>query len=149
MFKENVTWRNNMSFKKDTEKIVLLKVKDLINIVKFRSKKKLHISIIRHQSSFRVVVPNIAIGFGHQIFCGNKGTNWNFIFPWKKINWHVFQIANGHFSYPIWLMISEKNYAILWRTRFFIMMVHACAKSLSKQGIQKKLFARISNSFSP
>ena len=40
VFKENVKWRNNMSFKKDTEKIVLLKVKGLIHIVKFRTKKK-------------------------------------------------------------------------------------------------------------
>ena len=39
VFKENVKWRNNMSFKKDAEKIVLLKVKCLIHIVKFRTKK--------------------------------------------------------------------------------------------------------------
>ena len=39
VFKENVKWRNNMSFKRDAEKIVLLKVKGLIHIVKFRTKK--------------------------------------------------------------------------------------------------------------
>ena len=34
---------------------------------------------------------------------------------------------------------------MLWRTCFFIIVVHGCTKSLSKQGIQKKLFTRISN----
>ena len=34
------TWRNNISFKKETEKIVLLQVKGLIQIiVKFRTEK--------------------------------------------------------------------------------------------------------------
>ena len=49
--------------KKDTEKIVLIKVKGLIHIVKIRTKKS-HISIIHHQSSFsleiRAVAPNSA-----------------------------------------------------------------------------------------
>ena len=41
-----------MSFKKETEKIVLLQVKGLIHIiVKFRTEEYLHISI-NHQSSF-------------------------------------------------------------------------------------------------
>ena len=41
-----------MTFKKETEKIVLLQVKGLIHIiVKFRTEKYLHISII-HQSTF-------------------------------------------------------------------------------------------------
>ena len=36
------TWRNNISFKKETEKIVLLQMKDLIQIiVKFRAVKYL------------------------------------------------------------------------------------------------------------
>ena len=39
VFKENAKWRNNMSFKKDTGKIVLLKVKGLVHIVKLRTKK--------------------------------------------------------------------------------------------------------------
>ena len=38
-FKENVKWRSNMSFKKDAEKIVLLKLKGLIHNVKFRTKE--------------------------------------------------------------------------------------------------------------
>ena len=73
-----------MSFKKDTEKIVLLKVKDLINIVKFRSKKKLHISIIRHQSSFRAVAPNIAIGLGTKYFVAIKEWMESLYFPEEK-----------------------------------------------------------------
>ena len=38
-----------------------------------------------------------------------KGTNWKFIFLWRKINWYGLQIAKSHFSYTIWLMISEKS----------------------------------------
>ena len=132
-----------MSFKKDTGKIVLLKVKGLIHIAKFRTEKKLHISIIHHQSSFRAIAPNIAIGLGHQVFCSNKGSNWKFIIPWRKINWHVFQIAKGHFSYSIWLMISEKSIMLLWRTCLFIMVVHASTKSLSKKGIQKQNYLKV------
>ena len=38
--KENVQWRSNISFKKDTEKVVLLQVKNLIQIIfKFRDEK--------------------------------------------------------------------------------------------------------------
>ena len=45
-----------MSFKKDTEKIVLLKVKGLIHIVKFRTKKNcIFLSSATSQSSFRAV----------------------------------------------------------------------------------------------
>ena len=41
-----------------------------------------------------------------------KGKNWKFIFPWRKLNCHVLQIAKkAHFRYTIffgWFMISEK-----------------------------------------
>ena len=47
------TWRNNISFKKETEKIVLLQMKGLIQIiVKFRTKKicaRTFLSIIKHK----------------------------------------------------------------------------------------------------
>ena len=41
VFKKKIRkmFNGEMSFKKDTEKIVLIKVKDLIHIVKFRTKK--------------------------------------------------------------------------------------------------------------
>ena len=42
-----------------------------------------------------------------------KGKNWKFIFPWRKLNCHVLQIAKkAHFRYTIffgWFMISEKS----------------------------------------
>ena len=42
-----------------------------------------------------------------------KGKNWKFIFPWRKLNWHVLRIAKkAHFRYTIffsWFMISEKS----------------------------------------
>ena len=84
VFKEDVKWRNNISLKKDTEKIVLLKVKGLIHIVKFKSKKKLHISIIRHQSPFRAVAPNIAIGLGTKYFVAIKERIESLYFPKEK-----------------------------------------------------------------
>ena len=37
------------------------------------------------------------------------GTNWKFIFPWRVINWYVFQIAKAYFRYTMWFMISEKS----------------------------------------
>ena len=46
-------------------------------------------------------------------------------------------------------MISEKKVLCYAMVYTFLLVVHACTKSLSKQGIQKILFTRISNSFSP
>ena len=78
----------------------------------------------------------IANGTGHQVFCSNKGRNWQFIFPWKKINWHVLQIVKAHFSYSIRLMISEKS-IMLWFTYFFTMVVHACTRASAKKTYKK------------
>ena len=124
--------------------IIHLKVKGLIPIiVKFRTKKNLRASISSSVILLRGAPQNIVNE--HEVLCSNKGTNWRFIFSWRKINWHVLQIPKVHFSYLIWLLICGKNiiYAI------FIMVMHACTKSLSKQGIQNKLMTRISNSSSP
>ena len=64
-------------------------------------------------------------------FCSNKVTNWKILFPWRKINRHVLKTAKAHFSYLIslikWLMYQESQ-----QTRH-----------------TKKLFTRISDSFSP
>ena len=54
-----------------------------------------------------------------------------------KINWHVLKIAKAHFKYTIWFMISEKNCCEL-PIRFFTVVVHACTKCLSKQGLHEK-----------
>ena len=54
------------------------------------------------------------------------------------------QIPKAHFSYLIWLICGKIIiYAI------FIMVMDTCTKILSKQGIQNKLFTKISNSFIP
>ena len=93
---------------KRTEKIVLIKVKDLIHIVKFRTKKNcifLSSAISHTLERWHQILP---LDWA-KVFFSNKGMNGKFIFPWRKINWHVFQIAKGHFSYSIWLMISEKS----------------------------------------
>ena len=133
-----------MSFKKETEKIVLLQVKGLIHIiVKFKTKK----NGVFLSSSPVILLKGapLNIVIGHEVLCSNKGTDWKFTFLWRKINWYVLQIPKANFSYLIWLMICGKSiiYAI------FIMVMHACTKGLGKQGIQNKLFTRISNSFSP
>ena len=48
--KENVQWINDISFKKYTEKIVLLQLNDLIHVIVFRAEKFfVHVSII-HQT---------------------------------------------------------------------------------------------------
>ena len=75
-----------MLFKKDTEKIVLLKVKALIHIVKIRNKK--NIFIIHHQSSFslkfRAVAPYTAIGLGTKYFVAIKEWMESLYFPEEK-----------------------------------------------------------------
>ena len=55
--------------------------------------------------------PPLNIAIENQVSISNNGTNWKFIFMWRKINcnWHVLQIPKAHFSYSIWLMISDKS----------------------------------------
>ena len=117
-------------------------------IVKFRTKKTAY---------FYHPPPVILSGstkychwIGCQVFCSNKGMNGKFIFPWRKINWHVFQIAKGHFSYSIWLMISEKSiivcYGVHVSSSWWCMHVPRVS---ANKAYKKKLFTRISNSFSP
>ena len=138
-----------MSFKKETEKIVLLQVKGLIQIiVKFRTEKKIaHIFII-HQSSFEKGHTVLPLGTKYCVAILWKSSNWKFVFSWRKINWYVLQIAKAYFSYTIWLMISEKS-IVAYTFLHHGMVGHAFTKCLRKQGIQKKLFTRISNSFIP
>ena len=68
VFIENVYWKCNVSFKKETEKIVLLQMKDLIHfIVKFRTKK-----ICQHFYHLPVILligKPLNIAIGHQIYC--------------------------------------------------------------------------------
>ena len=76
--------------------------------------------------------------------CSNnlKRNDWKFMFPWRKINWHVFQIAKARFRYTICFMISEKR--ITRCTYLHCGGVRMHQKSLNKQGIQKQLCTRIS-----
>ena len=101
-----------MSFKKDTEKIVLLKMKGLIHIVKFKTKK---IAYFYHPPA---VTLSGSTKYCHwierQVFCNNKGMNRKFKFPWRKINWKVFQIAKGHFSYSKSIMLCCGVHVSSW-----------------------------------
>ena len=80
-----------MTFKKETEKIVSLQMKGLVHFY--------HPPVILFERGKKYCRAAILW----------KGTNWKFIFLWRKINWHGLQIAKRHFSYTIWLMISEKS----------------------------------------
>ena len=63
-----------MSFKKETEKIVLLQMKGLIRIIlKFWTKRKFAYFYDPPVILLRGAPLNIVIG--HQISCSNKGTN--------------------------------------------------------------------------
>ena len=115
-----------MTFKKETEKIVSLQMKGLVHFYH----------------------PVILFERGTQYCCAAilwKGTNWKFIFLWRKINWYGLQIAKRHFSYTIWLMISEKSIMVYTFLHHGPWWCVPCTKGLSKQCIQKKLFTRISN----
>ena len=80
-----------MTFKKETEKIVSLQMKGLVHFY--------HPPVILFERGKKYCRAAILW----------KGTNWKFIFLWRKINWYGLQIAKRHFSYTIWLMISEKS----------------------------------------
>ena len=71
-----------MSFKKDPETIVLLKVEGWYTLSS--SELKLHVSIFRNQSSFRVVAPNIAVGLGTKYFVAIKEWMESLYFPEEK-----------------------------------------------------------------
>ena len=59
------TWRNNISFKKETEKIVLLQMKDLIQIiVKLRAK-----ILCTFLSSNANILEGHKLNIVHQILC--------------------------------------------------------------------------------
>ena len=95
--------------KKETEKIVLLQVKDFMQIfVKFRTEEiSLHVSLPFTKRLFG--------GYWHvhqQKYFGaivSKGTNWKFMVPWQKVNWHILQTVNTYFRYSKWFMISVKS----------------------------------------
>ena len=110
-------------------------------------KKIAHIFII-HQSSFEKGHTILPLGTKYCVAILWKSSNWKFVFSWRKINWYVLQIAKAYFSYTIWLMISEKS-IVAYTFLHHGMVGHAFTKCLRKQGIQKKLFTRISNSFIP
>ena len=128
------TWGNNISFKEETEKIVLLQVKGLIQIIgKFMTEKYL--------CTFLSSNPNIHLRGTPSMLYTNycvalptlKRSKLKFILLWTKVNWHVLQIAKVYFRYAIWFVLKK-----LLRG-FFTVVVHTITKSqsLNKQDIQK------------
>ena len=82
VFKENVYWKSNVSFKKETEKIVLLQMKDLIHfIVKFRTKK-----ICEHFYHLPVILligEPLNIAIGHLMISEKSSMLWRTLSsPW-------------------------------------------------------------------
>ena len=97
------------AFKKDTEKVVLLEVKGLMQvIVKFRAEKILFMFLlIKHRFE------------GHEI---SITKTYNCAHLKMKGSFHSA-------SYTIWFMISEKKIS---QDARFITVVHACTESLNK-----------------
>ena len=83
-----------MTFKKETEKIVSLQMKGLVHFY--------HPPVILFERGKKYCRAAILW----------KGTNWKFIFLWRKINWYGLQIAKRHFNYTIWLITKKKYYGI-------------------------------------
>ena len=44
--------------------------------------------------------------------CPKKERIWKFLFPWRKVNWHVLQTAKAHFKHSLVHMVSEKVYVV-------------------------------------
>ena len=110
-----------MSFKRETEKIVLLQVKGLMHIIlKFRAEKYLHISII-HRSTFWEGHHHLILSLGPKFCAAIKERIESLYFPEGKQIWYVLQIAKALFSYSICLMISDE----------IIMLCYALDVSLS------------------
>ena len=132
----------------ETEKIVLLQVKGLLQtIVKFRAEKIfLQVSVF-HQTSFRswearYIVHDI---YYHVAAILYTGTNWKFMFSWRKVNWHELQIAKAYFVFPIGSWIVKK---VLRGRRFFtVVMLHVPKISANKP--YKKIVPRIFQFFQP
>ena len=58
-----------------------------------------------------------------------KMNNWKFIFPWRKINWHVLQIAKAQLrdlALDFWKKYYEADVSSLW------WCMHVYTKILSK-----------------
>ena len=74
-----------------------------------------------------------------------RGTNWKFMFSWRKVNWHVLQIAKAYFVFPIGSWIVKK---VLRGRRFFtVVMLHVPKISANKP--YKKIVHRIFQFFQP
>ena len=97
-----------MSFKKETEKIVITSERLDTHYCQVQDWK---IFTYFYQPPVKLLrgAPPLHSVIEHQVLCSNKRTNWKFIFPWRKVNWYVFQIGKALFSYSICLMISDKS----------------------------------------
>ena len=124
-FKESVLWRrNNISFKRDTENVALLQVKERLDTNYCQVlgwKTFIHVSIM-HETSFwgaqNIVHEN------HQL-CS-------------------FENEKVHFKYTIWFMISEKS---ITRCTFLHFVARMHQKILTRH--TEKLCTKIYNSFNP
>ena len=118
VFKENVWWRNTILFKR--------RLKDCDLVITSENLAYFHVQDWKNISARFYHLPNANI-----LLWGTKSdapnivyerrTNWKFIFPWKKTNEEVLQLAKAHFRYTeihIWFEISEKSiirYTFLYR----------------------------------
>ena len=101
----NVLWRNNMTFKKETGKIVSLQMKCLVHFYH----------------------PPVTLFEKGTKYCGVailwKEMNWKFIFLWRKINWYGLQIAKHNFIVTCSILNMELMNIIL-----IVLMEFACIR---------------------
>ena len=121
---------------------MLLQVKGLIHIIVASSGLKKNSAHFCHPPVIFLREAPLNIAIRHQVLCSNKGTNWKFIFPWRKINWHVLQTPKG--SIQLLDLVNDflkKYYAMAYT---FLHHGGACMHQESQQKTHtKKFFARI------
>ena len=97
------TWRNNISFKKENEKSVITNESLDTNYCKVQDCKIfVHVSIIKHKHPLRGTHTKYCV-----VVLTLEMNNWKFMFPWRKVNWHVLQRAKVHFRYMIWFVLKK------------------------------------------
>ena len=137
-------------FKKEAEKIVTASERLDTNYCQVQDWKDIfaRFSII-HKTSFCFEKYDI-LCTKYCVAILSEGKIWKFMVPWRKISWHILQIAKVHFRDSIWFAVSEKNLipTTVQGASFFTLVVRACTKKSQQTRHTKKLCIRISNSFS-
>ena len=143
------TWRNNISFKKETEKIVLLQVKGLIQIiVKFRTEK--YLCTFLSSNTNILLVGTHQLNIVHQILCSStlKRNELKVYISLKESKLACFTNSYGSLQVHD-LVRAEKSIRGYMFLHCLWWCMHVQKVKVSTKKASKKLCARISNSFNP